>query len=555
MTAAAARGLRGLRRLVRLASLPVALAVTVVPFGARPARAAEPPRLAVILFDTNNSPSPARMSAERLAVRQYARALPPDVEAALITFSDRWRITLAPTRSRVRLDAAVAAIKITGATSDGLRGALAGAANLIDRHGPTGRGRILILSDGEYLTRAVSPVAIATDVVIWKYDSDDYPRAVRRLATASGGQIAEPSQAASLAAAFPALGVAPPQSRRSSVPSAAAQAAPAWRLTSSLMIVLLVVFLVLAFLAFLAIDSLRPGNRRPKLASQIARYGPMSEQAPGAVGQQEEGKLASSAVNLMTQVLSSAKSEPKLAQRLDRAGITRQPAEWALLGVCACAGLSALATLLLHNIPLGIVLGVLIGWLAMRLMVSVKISKRRAAFDGQLPNVLQLVGSSIQTGFSLAQALDAVVKEDTQPTSGEFARALGEAQLGADLADALEAVATRLDSRDLRWVVMAIRIQRETGGNLAEVLRNTVNTMRERAYLRRQVRSLSAEGRLSAWVLLSLPLLVGGYLFYANPTYMRPLYTTFFGVAMLVIAFVLVVIGAFWMRNVINVEP
>jgi Flp pilus assembly protein TadB len=196
----------------------------------------------------------------------------------------------------------------------------------------------------------------------------------------------------------------------------------------------------------------------------------------------------------------------------------------------------------------------LVGWMAMRLILSVKISRRRAAFDGQLPNVLQLVGSSIQTGFSLAQALDAVVREDAQPASGEFARALGEAQLGADLADALEAVANRLDSRDLRWVVMAIRIQRETGGNLAEVLRNTVNTMRERAYLRRQVRSLSAEGRLSAWVLLSLPVLVGGWLFYANPRYMHPLYTTFFGVIMLVIAFVLVVIGAFWMRNVINVE-
>ena len=551
MTAAAASRSR---RLVPLALVAVALAAAIVPLGARPARAAEPPRLAVILFDTNNSPSSARISAERLAVRQYARALPSDVEAALITFGDKWRIALAPTRSRARLSAAVAAVKIAGGTSGGLAGALAQAASLIDRLGSPGRSRILILSDGEYLTEAVRPVAVPTDVVTWKYDSDDHPRAVRQLATASGGQIAEASQAASLAAAFPALTNASPQSRSSSTPSAAAQAAPAWRLTSSLMIVLLVVFLVLAFLAFLAIDSLRPGNRRPKLVSQIGRYGPMSEQASGGASQQDEGKLASGAVNLMTQVLSSAKSEPKLAQRLDRAGITRQPAEWALLGVCACAGLSGLATLLLHNIPLGIAAGVLIGWLAMRLIVSVKISKRRAAFDGQLPNVLQLVGSSIQTGFSLAQALDAVVKEDTQPASGEFARALGEAQLGVDLADALEAVAGRLDSRDLRWVVMAIRIQRETGGNLAEVLRNTVNTMRERAYLRRQVRSLSAEGRLSAWVLLSLPLLVGGYLFYANPTYMRPLYTTFFGVTMLVVAFVLVVIGAFWMRNVINVE-
>jgi Flp pilus assembly protein TadB len=546
------QGRSGLRLLLVL--MPVALVAALVFFGGRAAIAAEPPRLAVILFDTNNSPSSARLSAERVAVRQYARALPADVEVALITFGDTWRIALAPTRSRGRLDVAVAAVKFAGASSDGISGALARAAALIDRLGSPGHSRILILSNGEFLTKTVRSAAIPTDVVTWNYDGDDYPGAVRRLAFASGGQFAQPSQAASLAAAFPALAPASHPSRRSAVPSGAAQAASAWKLTSSLMLVLLVVFLVLTFLAFLAINSLRPGGRRPRLASQIGRYGPMGESSSGAVGQQAEGRLASGAVNLMTQVLNTGKSEPKLAQRLDQAGINRQPAEWALLGVCACAGLAALLTLLLRNVPLGIAAGVLVGWMATRLTLSVKISRRRAAFDAQLPNVLQLVGSSIQTGFSLAQAIDAVVREDTQPASGEFARALGEAQLGVDLADALEGVASRLDSRDLRWVVMAIRIQRETGGNLAEVLRNTVNTMRERAYLRRQVRSLSAEGRLSAWILLALPLLVGGWLFYSNPRYMHPLYTTVLGVTMLVIAFVLVVIGAFWMRSVINVE-
>ncbi len=542
-------------RLRLLAFALVAIAAALAPFGAKPARAAEPPRLVVIVLDANNSPLPARIPDERLAVRQYVRGLPADVETALIVFGDTWRIKLAPTTSRARLDAALAAVRVTGVTSDGLAGALTSAAGMIDRLSSQDRSRILVLSDGEFLTKIVRSAGIPTDVVTWYYDGDDYPGTVRGLAQASGGKIASPARAGSLAAAFPVLPTPTPSS--SSRPAAhpgAAPSAPAWRLTSSLMKVLLIVFLVLVFLAFLAVNSLRPSGRRPKLASQIGRYGPMSAPAADAAGQQAGGKLASRAVNVMTRVLGSANSEPKLALRLDRAGIIRQPAEWALLCVCACAGLAALLTLLLRNAPLGILLGVLVGWLAMRLVLSVKISRRRAAFDAQLPNVLQLVGSSIQTGFSLAQALDAVVREDTQPASGEFARALGEAQLGVDLADGLEAVANRLDSNDLRWVVMAIRIQRETGGNLAEVLRNTVNTMRERAYLRRQVRTLSAEGRLSAWVLLSLPVLVGGWLFYANPRYMHPLYTTVFGVTMLVIALVLVVIGAFWMRNIIRVE-
>jgi tight adherence protein B len=217
-------------------------------------------------------------------------------------------------------------------------------------------------------------------------------------------------------------------------------------------------------------------------------------------------------------------------------------------------GFAALFTVAFGNVFIGVILGGVAGWAVMRIVLSLKISRRRAAFDEQLPTVLQLVAGSLQTGLSLAQALDAVVREDAQPASGEFARALAEIQLGVQLDVALDGVADRLGSADLRWVIMAIRIQRETGGNLAEVLRNTVATMRERAYLRRQVRSLSAEGRLSAYVLIALPFVVGGWLLYSNPSYMHPLFTTFFGVVMLLIATVLVIVGAFWMRNLIKVE-
>ena len=101
---------------------------------------------------------------------------------------------------------------------------------------------------------------------------------------------------------------------------------------------------------------------------------------------------------------------------------------------------------------------------------------------------------------------------------------------------------------------MAIRIQRTVGGNLVEVLRNTVGTMRERAQLRGHVRALSAEGRLSAYILVALPVLVGAWLFLARPSYVRPLYTTAFGLVMLVGAVVLVVLGALWMRKLIKVE-
>lgn len=527
----------------------VAIGCLLAPaLGTGVAQAAGTPRAVVILFDTNISPAKSQMSDELAAAQAYVGALPADVKVGLITFNDTWQTALKPTASRGTLLAALAAVKSAGGTSKGLPDALTGAAAAITKLGSSVTGRLLVLSDAEFLAAPAQLPPFPIDVVSWHYDSDDYQTVVQKLATDSGGKVADPTQAASLAAVFPALSLHSPGPKPTAAP-----AAPSGQLGGPVLKLLVIVFVVLFVLALITVRSLRPGERRPKLTSQLERYGPMGA-TPGVAAEEKEGKLASTAVGLMKQVLSSGKSEPKLAQRLDRAGITRAPAEWAVLGVCVSVGLVAMLTLLLGNVFAGVLLGVLGGWLGMRAFVSFKIARRQGAFDEQLPNVLQLVAGSLQTGFSLSQALDAVVREDEQPASGEFARALGEARLGVDIADALDSVANRLDSSDLRWTVMAIRIQRETGGNLAEVLRSTVATMRERSYLRRQVRSLSAEGRMSAYVLLALPILVSAWLFLTDQSYIRPLYTTPLGLVMLIGAIVMVIVGAWWMRKLINIE-
>jgi tight adherence protein B len=162
--------------------------------------------------------------------------------------------------------------------------------------------------------------------------------------------------------------------------------------------------------------------------------------------------------------------------------------------------------------------------------------------------------SALRSGFSLPQAVDALVREGPEPVAGEFNRALAEIRLGGELEDALDRVATRNNSRDLGWLVMAIRIQREVGGNLSEVMETAVSTMRERGRLFRHVRALSAEGRLSAYVLIALPVGVAAFMFASRGDYIRPLYTTFLGVVMLVTAVVLVAVGAFWLSRVIKVR-
>lgn len=138
--------------------------------------------------------------------------------------------------------------------------------------------------------------------------------------------------------------------------------------------------------------------------------------------------------------------------------------------------------------------------------------------------------------------------------AGEFRRALIEARLGVPVEDSLESIAERMESDDFRWVVMAIRIQRDVGGNLAELLLQVAATLREREYLRRQVKALSAEGRLSAWILGGLPPFFILYLVFANRTYLEPLISTTLGWLMIGTMVVLMTVGAFWMKKMVKVE-
>jgi Flp pilus assembly protein TadB len=308
------------------------------------------------------------------------------------------------------------------------------------------------------------------------------------------------------------------------------------------------VFLALFLAGALLIGMLRPDDRARRLADRIGRYG--SRHMAVRAGR----PLARIADRLVSPVLRSGDTRARLELRLDLAGIGWDPAEWVLAGTCVSVALIVVLTLLVGNVLISVVLGGLAGWLGMKFALNFMISRRRAKFADQLPDMLQFVSGSLRSGFSLGQGLDAAVREDTQPVAGEFSRAMQESRIGVDLEDALDQVADRMESADLRWTVIAIRIQRETGGNLAEVLGNTVETMRERGHLRRHVRALSAEGRLSAYILVSLPIGIGGWLFLTRRSYVAVLYTTTPGIVMLAFAVLMVVGGALWMRKMVKVE-
>jgi tight adherence protein B len=573
------------------------LPVRVTPVGMATTTAA-PPRAVIIMMDTSGSMAGSGIVAARRAALSYLADLPSDVQAGLLTFSDRPRLVVRPTANRAPLRDALADVQASGDTA--LYDAVRAAASALDaaRLGPSAQRRLVVLSDGvdtssaaalKSVTDQLAADQIPADVVAFRYGNGD-KSAAQRIASAAGGRVLTAQNAGELTAAFAAVArnftarakvdLDVPESlaghrvalrvtigsvsAKTSVtfaavtpaslaPSGAAQAGSAhrtvwsWQLLTLLGGVFVVVLLVVTLLR-------RQGGRQDtarRLVQQVSRYGPRHEASEASAS---EGAAARTAIGFVGRALRSSGAEQGLADRLDLADVNRKPAEWALLTLCGSAALVVALMLVGVNPLAGVPIGLVAGWLVQHVYLRFRIGRRRAAFGEQLPDVLQLIVGSLRTGFSLAQAIDAVVRDGTQPSASEFSRALAETRIGVELEDGLNHVADRMECYDLHWVVMATRIQREVGGNLAEVLKNTVDTMRERAQTRRHVRALSAEGRLSGFIVVGLPIVLGAWLTFSKPQYMSPLFTSPIGIMLIAGGAGLIVVGAFWIRALVKVE-
>ncbi len=257
----------------------------------------------------------------------------------------------------------------------------------------------------------------------------------------------------------------------------------------------------------------------------------------------------------------SQAAEEQVAQRgmtsgmnaaLEQANIPLSPGEAivAMFGIAIVGGLVAA----LPYGPIGgaavtlLVVGFLFGfmrWAGAR-------EKRR--FENQLPDTLTLISTSLRAGYSLLQAVEAVATEAPDPTSREFGRAIAEARLGRSVTEALNGITDRTQSQDFEWAVMAIEIQREVGGNLAEVLQTVADTMMHRNRIRGEIKALTAEGRISAVILGGLPFFLAGYLWTTNPGYIAPLFESTAGLIAIGVGLLLMAAGILWLRKIINIE-
>lgn len=543
----------------------------------------QPTRAVVVVLDTTGTMNGASIATARGVLTAYLAALPADVHTGLVTFSDRPALTVPVTADRQRVTAALAGVGTAGSS------ALNDAVTLAARNlaGVPGPRRLLVLSDGEdadggasldAALKVLSETGVTADVVA--LDGAATATAGRdRLAQGSGGHLVAVGDARAGAALFaPATpqrlevravvpdelsgrqvrltvrvgdlvaetGVHAPDRR-----GAVAPAAPAWMFGA----VLGASFAVFSGLGWLWFGRRRVVRRaRPGRLAEVRRYRVRDGAEPETGAVQEPSRPMRLLLALSERIIAGRGLRERIEFDLDLAGVRLRPAEWLLVrfGIAVVLGV-VLAAVTGAPMVCG-PLGALLGWLGGRFFLKFRIGRRRTLFGEQLPDTLQLVAGALRSGFSLPQALDSMVREGTQPIAGEIARSLARTRLGVSVEDALDKAADRMRCQDLSWVVMAIRIQREVGGNLAELLLTTVGTMRERATVRRQVKALTAEGRMSAYVLISLPIGLGAWLFVSRREYIEPLYTRPVGWMLLGATAVCLCIGWFWMQKMIKVE-
>jgi tight adherence protein B len=237
---------------------------------------------------------------------------------------------------------------------------------------------------------------------------------------------------------------------------------------------------------------------------------------------------------------------------LELAGIKTRPADF-IIWVAAATVVGVLVFFLLDIPVLSFFMLPLIPLLAWA-MVRIKTDRRRSAFNDQLGDTLQLLTGGLRAGHSMMHAIDAAAADSDAPMAEELARVVNETRLGRDTGDSLLSTAARMQSEDFSWVAQAIEINREAGGDLADVLDHVGDTIRDRGQIRRQVEALSAEGRMSALVLFCLPFGVGIIMFLLNPTYFSVLFESLLGIALIVVSAVLLGVGALWLRAVVKIK-
>lgn len=278
--------------------------------------------------------------------------------------------------------------------------------------------------------------------------------------------------------------------------------------------------------------------------------------APGVERSSFLGRASSRATGAVDEAL-SRRARLFGERELELAGVKSTPSQYMIYVISAASVLALIGAVigLLNgtSLLLAIVFGVLAPIVA-KVILIMRTSSRQAKFADQIDDTVQLIAGGLRAGHGLSRTVSAVAAEADVPMGEELARVVNETRLGRPLPEALSVTATRMKSDDFEWVAQAVAINAQTGGNLAEVLDQVGRTIRERNQIRRHVRSLSAEGKLSGIILVALPVLMFVVLGIIQPSFYPAFFQSIIGMIALVIAVILLILGTIWIAAVVKVR-
>jgi tight adherence protein B len=563
------------------------------------------PKQAILVLDVSGSMRGPRLAAAKEAAKNYVSSMPADVEIGLFSFNDTVSLDVAPTKDKQAVSTAIDALQAGRKTAlyDGM---IAG----LDKADVSKGARILVLSDGgdsasaatiDDVNKRAADLGIPMDIVALT-PTANHAALLKSMATVTGGQFLLATDVSGLndafhqatgsfggkveitatlpdnvdgAGRFAIVDVSvggtdfkgttqlPSDPALAATTTSGASAAPVvpgvtetpqsdvsapvsvWTWLFAGLAAVIVVLGALAFAQY------RRQQKARLRTEQVLWY--TSAVETGNVGVRPDLSQDGALKNIDAWMAEKS-FYPAVDTKLDNAGVRISVATWIAIRIMATVVLVLLLSLIIGNVLIGLLIGAAIGWLVSGAWLNSREAARRKSFNDELPDFLLLMASSLRSGLSFQQALDSAAAEGVGEVSRQMRRALREVQMGSTIEAALLRVSDRMDSEDLKWTVTALAIQREVGGNLSNILETAANTVKGRAELRREVRTLSAEGRLSGWVLAALPVGLFFYMVFANRDYVSFFWSTTMGYILLAGILVLFIGGFIWMRRLVRIE-
>jgi tight adherence protein B len=539
----------------------------------------------VLVIDASRSMTHKPIASAMAAARAFASHRNGQTPLGVITFNGKSVVALPLTTDSTAIDSALANPP-TLARQTHVYDAVSGAIAMLRREGATA-GSVVVLSDGADTGSRAS----ATADVYWAKQSGVRifsvglrsgafdPRGLRTLASGSAGEYVEASSPSELAPIYGQLSariaseylvtyrsIARPHKHvlvQTTVdghgqPVTTQYVTPAlqhypgqsldttsfWGSPGTMVLIALICALLLGSVVILVI--------RPDPNSVQARMAQFVSPAQGEYGHAKGSTVTSKALGRAEESLERREWWATFKEELEIARV-KVPAFQLLTGTIIATAATALFLLTVTGSVIFAVLalGVPIG---VRTWVSIRLTRQRRAFGQQLADTLQVVASAMRAGYSFIAALGMGVEDAPDPIGSELRRVVVDERLGVSLEDSMRTVGRRMDSPEFDQVVLVTILQRETGGNTAELLEHVAGAIRERYELRRTVQTLTAQGRISRWILTGLPVVLLVVLLLINRDYMRPLFETSTGRVLLVFSAAMIASGSWVIKRIIDIK-